>query len=126
MQDKAGFKLIDKPRSLYYHDPGHQNEQAALTRTTASGDDHVSTAAPPGTDISLQLGDVGSGWAAKAKRGGTGSGGGGAAGNNNNNNNKVGQETIIYCIISAQDCKVGDQKRNIRGVKGKLGQELLK
>ena len=87
----------------------------------------MSTAAPPGTDISLQLGDVGSGWAAKAKRGGTGSGGGGgAAGNNINNNNKVGQETIIYCIISAQDCKVGDQKRNIRVVKGKLGQEFLK
>ena len=59
MQDKAGFKLVDKPRSFYYQDPTLPALGEDGSRFISPDDD---------AELCIRLSDLGAGWSTKSRR----------------------------------------------------------
>ena len=61
LQDKAGFKLVDKPRSFYYQDPTLPVPGEDGSRFISPDDD---------AELCIRLSDLGPGWSTKSRRSG--------------------------------------------------------
>ena len=63
-QEKAGFKLVDKPKSFYYQDPTPLLPGEDGSRLTKGG----LRSAEQDSEICIRFSDLGSGWSTKSRR----------------------------------------------------------